>query len=297
MPPVLTFLFTWQFNAVGIIVIVIAGLLYGLGLARLRRAGVRWPFHRTLIFYVLGLGSYGWVTCGFLGTWSIDLRWAFTTRIALLVFAVPALISYGKPVALAKLALNERHRRVLDRFLNSRLLRISGNAVFEPLFTLGLFLVFLTPLAGTLRANAGIQGWIDLLIPVIGLLMVLPIIENTITHTGFFITFEFMLAFAALVFDAIPGILLRLSGTVFDNAAPVIGALPVWFPNPLHDQHLSGDFLWFLAEIADIPVLIVLFIRWSKTDRREARSMDELSDEEMDKLTQAHLRGSFRDES
>lgn len=296
MPPVLTFLFTWQFNAVSVAVMVVAGVLYGLGVLRLRRAGVGWPVHRVLTFYFLGLGSYAWVTCGFLGAWSVDLRWAFTTRIALLVFAVPALIGYGKPIGLAKLALTGRSRHLLDSFLNSRPLRISGNAVFEPLFTLGLFLVFLTPLAGALRANTGIQGWIDLLIPLMGLLMVLPIIENTIEHTGFFITFEFMLAFAALVFDAIPGILLRLSGTVLDHAAPIVGAMPGWFPNPLHDQHLSGDFLWFLAEIADIPVLIVLFIRWSKIDRGEARSMDELSDEEMDQLTQAHLRGGFREE-
>ena len=297
MPPALTFLFTWQFTAVSVAVAAVAGLLYGCGLLSLRRAGTPWPLHRTLIFYVLGLGSYLFVTCGFLGVWSVEVRWAFSTRIALLVFAVPALISYGRPVGLAKLALTAPHRRRLDSFLGSRLLRISGNAVFEPFFTLAVFSVFLTPLAGVVRASEGAQGWIDLIVPIIGLLMVLPIIENTIERSEFFITFEFMIAFAALVFDAIPGILLRLNETVLDQAAPIMGVLPVWFPNPLHDQHLSGDFLWFLAEIADIPVLIMLFVRWWKSDRRQARSMDELSDEAMDELTRAHLRGDFRQES
>jgi cytochrome c oxidase assembly factor CtaG len=70
----------------------------------------------------------------------------------------------------------------------------------------------------------------------------------------------------------------------------VLGSLPAWFPSSYHDQHLSGDLLWFIAEIADLPVLIVLFMRWQRTDRAEAKKLDELSDEEMEALTQAHLR-------
>ena len=42
-----------------------------------------------------------------------------------------------------------------------------------------------------------------------------------------------------------------------DSTSPVIGeaigAVTVvagtgWWPNPLHDQHLAGDLLWFIAE-------------------------------------------------
>jgi hypothetical protein len=40
-----------------------------------------------------------------------------------------------------------------------------------------------------------------------------------------------------------------------------------------------------------VPVLIILFVRWIRTDKREAKAMDDLSDEEMDALTQQHLRG------
>ncbi|MCU1421320.1 MAG: cytochrome oxidase assembly protein, partial [Microbacteriaceae bacterium] len=38
------------------------------------------------------------------------------------------------------------------------------------------------------------------------------------------------------------------------------------------------------------PILILLFIRWTRVDRKEARSLDDLSDEEMDALTREHLR-------
>jgi cytochrome c oxidase assembly factor CtaG len=70
----------------------------------------------------------------------------------------------------------------------------------------------------------------------------------------------------------------------------VAGPHPEWWPSPLRDQQLSGDLLWFIAELADVPVLIILFIRWSRVDKREAKSFDDLTDEEMDALTQEHLR-------
>jgi len=92
------------------------------------------------------MGSYVWVSFGVLGTYSVDLRWAFTTRIALLLLVVPALISLGRPVLLAKAALSDTAGKRLDRFLDSRLIRFTGNAVFEPVFSVAIFLIFLTPL-------------------------------------------------------------------------------------------------------------------------------------------------------
>ena len=248
--------------------IVIAALLYGAAVVSLARRGERWPVLPTIGFYLLGLGSFAIIEFGFLGAHSIDLRWAFTTRIALLLFAVPGLVSLGLPITLAKRALSGMPLRVMDAVLRSWLVRLFGNAVFAPLLALAAFTVFLTPLAGSIREAPLGQALITVLVPTVGLLMVLPIIEHTTQRTSFFITVEFLLVFVELV----------------------LGALPAWFPSSYHDQHLSGDLLWFIAEVADVPVLILLFIRWSRTDRTEAKQLDALSDEEMDALTQEHLR-------
>lgn len=271
--------------------LVVAAGLYAAGIVRTRRAGVRWPLLPTLGFYLLGLGSFAWVSFGFLGTWSHDLRWAFTTRIALLLFAVPSLLALGRPVGLARAALTGTPLRVMERVLRSWPVHLFGNAVFAPIFAFFAFLIFLTPASYALRDNVWSEWAITILIPLIGLLMVLPITDSSLIRTSLYITAEFMLAFAELVVDAVPAILLRLNGTVLDHAPALLGVFPGWFPNPLRDQQLSGDFLWFIAEVADIPVLIILFIRWMRTDKREARQLDELSDEEMEALTQAHLHG------
>jgi cytochrome c oxidase assembly factor CtaG len=96
-PPIDALLTTWRADPVTIAVLVGAALLYTLGVRRARRRGTPWPAHRTVLFFVLGLGSYAVVELGFLGTWSAELRWAFVARIALLLMAVPGLISSDAP--------------------------------------------------------------------------------------------------------------------------------------------------------------------------------------------------------
>jgi putative membrane protein len=269
---------------------VIAAVLYGVGVVSLRRRGQKWSGWLTTAFYVLGLGSFAVVCFGFLGKYSMELRWAFSTRTALLLFVVPSLIALGRPVTLARKVLSSRGLATLDRAMASRPVRLLGNAVIAPLVAVAVFSIFLTPFSGVLRQSPLGQSAITVLIPTIGLLLVLPLIEYSAHRSAFFVTVEFLLAFVELVIDAIPGIVIRLSGSVLDRVPAMVGAAPAWFPSPLRDQQLSGDLLWFIAELADIPVLIILFVRWSRVDRKEARSFDDLSDEEMDALTQEHLR-------
>ncbi|WP_314146516.1 cytochrome c oxidase assembly protein [uncultured Leifsonia sp.] len=260
-----------------------------MGVARLRAHGHRWPLRLTAAFLLLGLGSYAVVSFGFLGAESTDLRWAFTTRIALLLFVVPGLVSLGRPVALARVALGTAGRERADRFLRSRPVKLFGNAIFATVFACVAFMIFLTPVAAILRDSPWSEWTISVLVPIAGLVMVLPIAAHSVVRTSFFITVEFLLAFVAMILDAIPGLLLRLNDGVLDHAPAIIGRMPFWFPTALHDQHLSGDLLWFIAEIADVPVLIILFVRWMRLDRREGKQLDELSDEEMAALTRAHL--------
>ena len=272
------------------VVAVVLAVAYGAGVVVVHRRGERWSGWLVAAFYLLGIGSFLAVNLGFLGVYSHDLRWAFSTRTALLLFVSPALLALGRPVTLARMALGERGRGRIDRFMDTRVIRFLGNAVVEPFVTVLIFVVFLTPVAGQLRLSPFGQAGVTILIPAIGLLLVLPLIEYSSRRTAFFVTVEFLLAFVALIIDAIPGILIRLSGTVLDGLGAVAGPHPAWYPNPLRDQQLSGDLLWFIAELADVPVLIILFVRWSRVDRKEARVYDDLSDEEMDALTQEHLR-------
>lgn len=293
-PPVSALLLTFRLDPVALVAMVVALGLYLFGVARVVRSGGRWKILPALAFVFLGVGSYAVISFGFLGAYSHDLRFAFTTRIALLLFVVPALVALGRPVQLARAALATAPLRVMEAFFASRFMRVVGSAIFSPLFALVAFALFLTPVAFFLRDSAWSEWIITLVVPLIGLLMILPVFDDTLHHTSLYITAEFMLAFVELILDAIPAIVLRITPHVLDHGHAVASFLPAWFPSQLRDQQLSGDLLWLIAEVADIPVLIYLFVRWNRTDRTEAKQLDELSDEEMDRLTQEHLRGSAR---
>ncbi len=140
-------------------------VLYGAGVVALHRRGERWSGWLVVAFYLLGIGSFLAINLGFLGFYSHDLRWAFSTRTALLLFVSPALLALGRPVTLARKTLGESGVRRLDAVMSSRIIKFLGNAVVEPFVTVVIFAVFLTPIAGALRLSPVGQAGVTILIP------------------------------------------------------------------------------------------------------------------------------------
>lgn len=289
MPPLSEFIGTWSLDPWALGLMLAAGGLYSLGLARAATMGVRWPFWRIAAFFGLGLGLYAVINFGFLGTNSPDLRWAFSIRIALLLFVVPAGMALGLPLGLARLTMREGRLRSWLGAAARRPLKLFSNSAVAPVVGLLVLSMMLTPMAGITRMNPFLEGLLSIVIPLLGLLMVLPLVEEKTRISTAIIMLQFVFAFIELLGDAIPGLLMRLSPNILDGAAAVSGARPQWFPSAVRDQQLAGDWLWFIAEIMDLPVLILLFLRFTKSDNRERKVLDELTDEQMDQLNAVHL--------
>lgn len=290
MPPLDVVITAWQIDWTALAIMVAFGGLYALALRAAPRHGNRWPIWRTVAFYALGLGSFALLTCGFPGVYGSQLRWAFTLKITLMLFVVPLLIGLGKPISLARMALRDDGVRRLDAVLAHRAVRFLSNSLAAPLLGLALFSTFLTPAFSTLRTNPVAGALLTLGIPVLGLLMALPIIEEeAFRRSSAFITLEFVFVFIELLIDAVPGILLRLNGQVLDHVTARQPG-PGWFPDALRDQQLAGDVLWFICEAVDLPLIILMFMRFSRSDKREARGFDDLTDSELDALNAEHLR-------
>ncbi|GAC1382192.1 MAG: hypothetical protein NVSMB43_23220 [Pseudarthrobacter sp.] len=291
MPPFEVVVGAWRIDWAALVLIVSSGVLYGLGIRTATANGRPWPWWRTAAFYLLGLGSLTVLTCGFPGVYSAELRWAFTLKISLLLFVVPLLIGLGKPISLAREALPAEGLARLNTVLSHRAVRFFSNSLAAPLLGLALFSTFLTPLFYTLRTDPVAGALLTVGVPLLGLLMALPIIEDTnFQRSSAFITLEFVFVFIELLIDAVPGILLRLNGEVLDHVTTVSGSAPTWFPGALRDQQLAGDLLWFICEIVDLPLIILMFMRFSRSDKREARSFDDLTDQELEALNAEHLR-------
>ncbi|PZF58060.1 cytochrome c oxidase assembly protein [Curtobacterium sp. MCBD17_013] len=267
--------------------LVVAAVAYGRWLVIARRRGHQWSAARVLGF-VAALVLFAVLQFGITGVYDRELRWAFVLRLALLLIAVPTFAALGGPLTLVRLAGSEQSVRVVDGLLHSRAVRLLGNAIVSPLVALAVFAVLLTPLAATIRTSGVWEVVITVFVPMLGFALVAPISEPGVLRSTTFLTAEFLLAFVELLLDAVPGVVMRITNHVMDHAG--VGLVgPSWAPSALQDQHLAADLLWFIAEVGDIPILIALFIRWQRTDRREARSIDELSDEEVEAMTREHL--------
>lgn len=288
-PPLVILLSTARVDPVSLAALVTAVAFYLAGVRRLARDGRRWPKRRSVAF-LAGLALYAGVDFGFLGVESQDLRFAFASRVVLLLLAVPSVLAFARPLTLLTGAVRGPLGNRLVAFLESGPVQLLGRPMVSPLVALAVFCVFLTPLSGTLRVSAASEALISLTAPVLGLLLVGPIVEGTAVRSSAVMAGELALAFAETVADALPGILVRLSPVVLDQLGTVTGAVPGWFPSPLRDQQLEGDLLWFFAEVGDLPALVLLVVNFMRSDRAETRAWDALSDEEMEALTREHLR-------
>lgn len=289
MPPWATFFDTWRLDpvAAAVVLATLGGWL--LAVLRLHRGGTRWPLGASLGLFA-AVGCYAAISFGFLGVESRDLRWAFTTRIALLLLVVPSVALLGRPLELATRALPPGPSAALSRAVGSWPARVLGNALVAPVVACAVFVVFLTPAGGAWRTSGVAEGASDVLVPLVGLLFVIGIAAHSDLRSDVFLAAEFGFSFLELVLDAIPGLVLRLTDHVMDGVGAVVGPRPAWWPSPLTDQHWSGDFLWVIAEVSDVPILIALFVRWARTDARRARVADELTEAEHEELVRAHLR-------
>jgi len=128
---------------------------------------------------------------------------------------------------------------------------------------------FFGPVAGWAAASQVGTVAIQLALLVIGLLIALPLVRPDRGVSSLAIGVALVVGVFELLLDAVPGIVLRLS------THQVTG----WFtgahrPFALADQQRAGAVLWTVAELLDLPFLVLLFVRWLRADETEAAAED-----------------------
>ncbi len=258
----------WTPQPVAIVVAVLLAVTY---VRHLRRFAGRWPAGRTALF-VLGLLVLLWTSCGFPQVYADSLYWVWTAQTLTLWLAVPILILSGHPVQLARAVDGSGAR--LDRVLRSRLCRIVANPLIGPaLVPILSGVLFFGPVPGWAITTPP-AGWLlQLVLLAVGALMVLPLVGLDEDASSLAVGLALAIGSFELVLDALPGVILRLreglATSWFDHRT-----LHPWTPNGLHDQRVAGAILWCIAEIIDLPFLLLVFRRWLRADARDAAQVD-----------------------
>lgn len=260
----------WTFQPLAVVICaLLAGYL--VGVHRLRARGSTWPIGRTAVF-LLGMAAMAWTTCGFPQVYGASLYWAWTTQTLVLWLVVPIVVLFGRPLQLAR-AVSGRPG-VVDRFLDSRPPRIVANPLVGPaLVPLLSAVLFFGPLPGWSIRWAPVGWALQLVLFAIGALMVLPLVGIREEETSLAVGLALAIGCFELVLDALPGIVLRLRNTTATSWFAE-RHLHSWTPAALHDQRIAGAILWCVAEIIDLPFLVLVYLRWLRADARDAARVD-----------------------
>ncbi|MCW2526450.1 MAG: Cytochrome c oxidase caa3-type, assembly factor CtaG-related protein [Pseudonocardiales bacterium] len=248
---------------------------YGTKVHRLGGRASVWPVRRTATFYV-GVLFAVWTTCGGLQVYASSLFWVWTSQVLLLLLVAPVIIVAGQPVELARVSAgSDRSGRLsVVRLTDGPVGTFVGHALVGPALIPVLSVVlFFGPVPGWSIAHPAFGWVVQLLALLVGCLIVLPAIDSRQRRQSLVVGLALAIGFVELLLDAIPGIILRLQTHLSSDFA-VNRHLHPWSGSGLHDQQAAGTVLWSVAELLDLPFLVLLFVRWVQADARDAVAID-----------------------
>ncbi|WP_251732594.1 cytochrome c oxidase assembly protein [Frankia sp. R82] len=269
----------FHLDPVACALIGIAAVGYAGGVFRLAGRGESWPVRRTVMFFGPGLLSLLWFTMGWSGAYAHSLFSAYIVQVLGLFMVTPVFLACGRPVELARALASDRSRRTGNRLARVPLLRGVVSPVFGALLVpvTTSVIVFSGIFGASLRSHL-IYHILQVTLLALGFLVAVPLIEESARVTGIAAAAALFISFLELLLDSIPGGVLTFRTHVL---APVyyLALHRSWGPAPLADQHTAGAILWGVGEVADLPFIAVLMVRWMRADEREAREADRLLDE------------------
>ncbi|MHA3704371.1 cytochrome c oxidase assembly protein [Jatrophihabitans sp. YIM 134969] len=263
----------WTLQPAAVLVAVVVLVLYARAVARTPG----WPVRRSVAFGI-GVAVFVWTSCGFLELYGHTLFWVWTVQALVLLLVVPVLVMAGQPLELAR-----RRRARLGRLTDTAPGRVLTSPVVGPLLVPAVTSVLVFgPLAGWAVAHPPVEWLTQLGVLVVGCAIALPLVAASSRATSLAVGLALAVGVFELLLDAVPGFALRFQThitTAYFDLRPAADQL-VAALTPIKDQQRAGGIVWVVAELLDLPFVILLFRQWVKADARDARSVDTVLDAE-----------------
>ncbi|WP_327712341.1 cytochrome c oxidase assembly protein [Streptomyces sp. NBC_00464] len=271
---------------------VLAVVLYGYAVLRLRRRGDPWPVNR-IAFFLVGVLTIALVMCTKLNDYGMVMFSVHMVQHMVISMLSPILLLLGAPVTLALRALpvaargSKGPRELLLMLLHSRYMKIITHPVFTiPLFIASLYALYFTPLFDFLMGST--LGHLAMMVHflAVGLVFFWPImgIDPGPHRPGYLM--RMLELFAGMPFHAFFGIALMMASQpmvkVYENPPASLGI------DALSDQNAAGGIAWAFSEIPSVLVLVALVFQWYRSEQRTAKRTDRAADRDGDQELQAY---------
>lgn len=268
----------WTPDAPTLVLVLVLGGAYAVGLRRVRSFGGEWPVNRVVAFGA-GVVLLGLIGCSFLGVYSDVLFWVRATQNMLALMVVPLLLALGAPLTLALAAVPEAVGVRLRAVGRGRVLRLLTFPLVMTVVLVGpLIALYLSPL----YEQSLNHGWVAFVARLVlvggGFLYFWTRVQLDPTPRGGSHVVSFAISLTEAVADGALGIALWLGPAV--APAYYLALARPWGPSTYTDQVVGAGVLWIGGDVAGLPFLFVLFLRWMRDDERQARVVDAALDRE-----------------
>jgi putative copper resistance protein D len=258
----------WQLDVAALLPVVLAAVLYALGVRRLAARGRRWPRPRSLA-WAAGLAAVVVATNSGVGRFEGERLTVHMVQHTLLGMTAPLLLVLAAPVTLVLQAARPAGQRVAVGVLHGRVVRtLTRPVVGWCLFGGGLVALYLTPLLDVAARNDVVHLAVHAHVLVSASLFLLPLVGTDVLPRPLTPPARLLAVLAAVPFHAFLGVaLLSARNPVAPEAYPSLG-----------DQRTAAGILMGAGELLTFTVAAIVARRWVLADRREAARADRRDD-------------------
>lgn len=293
-PPTLARLLAWHPQPIPMApgLCLLAAVLYGAAVIRLRRRGDAWPLGRTVAFG-LGLTCVLAVTGTGIGGYGMELLSIHMVQHMTLSMLAPIPLLLGAPVTLALRALRPAGpgrlgpREVLLAVLHSRFAVVMTSPfVTLPLLVSSLYGLYFTSLFGYLMSTWWGHGLMLGHFLAVGLLFYFPLLGVDPSPRKPHPVIGMLELLAGMPFHAFFGIAVMMSSGLI---TPFFAHPPAsWGVSAMADQSTAGAIAWGFGEVPTLIMLLAMAARWMRSEERVARRSDRAADRDGDAELRAY---------
>jgi putative copper resistance protein D len=271
-------LFSTQFNAVPLVMILAALGLYLWGVRKVNARYPRhpWPAGKTAAF-VGGLVVTGLAVLTFIGVYQQELFYDHMIQHLMLIMMAAPLFVVASPIDLAWRATTGGARSRLARVLRSRLSELVGHPVFAfVLYAVVIPLTHLTSWFNYTIEQPSVDDFEHLVFLGAGYLFWRHIFGSDPNRYRLHPAAKFLYLFLAIPIDTFTGLALdQASRELF----PAYYAFHrSWGPSPVEDLHIGGVIMWVGGDILMSWPMVPVALGWMHLEERRAERADRALD-------------------
>jgi cytochrome c oxidase assembly factor CtaG len=245
---------------------------------RAARREESWPPGRTAAF-LAGLASIVVVTCSSLATYDTTLFWPRAVQTTTLLMIAPLFLALGAPITLLMRTVPSGVAIRLRRLGRGRVARAATFPLVVTVVLIApLFILYFTPLYDLALRQPVVDGLVRVGLLAAGFVYFWTRIRLDPTPREDPHLVSVWIAFTEVIFDGALGLVLWLGPLL--APAHYAAAHPGWGPDPRTDQIIGAGIIWIGGDLAGLPFVGALFVRWARDDEKRAKQIDARLDAE-----------------